>query len=247
MKKEQVLKLLKVAIVVTAIMLACEIVFSIDAVNEWFSEIITGTRGWIVYLVIWVIMFLQVTILNIPAYVVLSASISIGIKALSWQYLLTVMSAYMCGCILAYWFGRWFGKKAVKWCAGSEEDYNKWSEVLNKKGKWWYFATVTFPFFPDDLLCIVAGSVKFNFGLFVLENFVGRALGLIATILTINWLNFGSGFPFLLLIWAIALVGEIVAFIVVKKKTFVYNEVKGRDDGTGNKEKCESDGRDIGE
>ena len=218
MNKEQILKLLKVAIVVTSIMLACEIVFSIKAVNEWFSGIITSTSGWVVYLVIWVIMFLQVTILNIPAYVVLSASISIGIKALSWQYLLTVMSAYMAGCILAYWCGRWFGKKAVRWCAGSEEDYNKWSDVLNNKGKWWYLATITFPFFPDDLLCIVAGSVKFNFGLFVIENFVGRLLGLIATILALNWLNFGSNFPFLLVIWAVALVGEIVAFFVIKKK-----------------------------
>ena len=47
-----------------------------------------------------------------------------GIEVLSWQYILLVMSAYMGGCILSYWLGRWFGSKAVKWVAGSEEDFD---------------------------------------------------------------------------------------------------------------------------
>lgn len=224
MRKEQVLKLLKVAIVMTAIMLACEVVFAIPAVNNWFGGLITSANGWVVYLVIWVIMFLQVTVLNIPAYVVLSASVSIGIKALSWQYLLTVISAYMCGCICAYWIGRVFGKKAVKWCAGNEEDYNKWSEILNKKGKWWYLATVVFPMFPDDLLCIVAGAVKFNFGFYTIANLLGRSVGLVTMILTLNLLGVGNGFPWLCIVWGIALIGEILAYFVIKRKNSAYNK-----------------------
>ena len=108
-------------------------------------------------------MFLQVTILNIPAYVILSACASIGVEILSFKYILVVLSAYMLGCVLAYYLGFKFGKKAVKWCAGNDEDYDKWSEFLNKKGKWWYFMTVVFPMFPDDILCLVAGAMKFNF------------------------------------------------------------------------------------
>lgn len=236
MKKEQILKLLKIAMIMTAIMFACEIVFSIDVVNNWFGGLITSANGWVVYLIIWVVMFLQVTVLNIPAYVVLSASISIGIKALSWQYLLTVISAYMAGCILAYWFGRWFGKKAVKWCAGSEEDYNKWSGVLNKKGKWWYFATVIFPLFPDDLLCIVAGAVKFNFGFYTIANLVGRSIGLITMILALNLTNTGGNIPWLAIAWGIALIAEILAFFVIKKKKFAYNiREKDKDETTDNK------------
>ena len=218
MNKEQILKILKVCIVTTLIMLLCEIVFSIDVVNEWFGSLITSSQGWEVYVIIWLIMFLQVTILNIPAYIVLSASISIGIKALSWEFILTVLSAYMCGCILAYWLGRWFGKKAIKWCAGSEEDYNKWSEVSNTKGKWWYFLTVIFPLFPDDILCIVAGAVKFKFWFYCIANLIGRGIGLITMILALDLVNTGSNIPWLAIIWGIALIGEIIAFIVVKKK-----------------------------
>ena len=158
MNKQQLIKILKVSMIATAIMLGFEILFSFDVITNWFGELITKSGDW-AYLVIWVIMFLQVTILNIPAYVILSASVSIGISTLSWEFILVTISAYMCGCLLAYWLGFKFGKKAVKWCAGSEEDYDKWCDVLNEKGKWWYFATVILPIFPDDLLCIVAGSV----------------------------------------------------------------------------------------
>ena len=170
MKKDQVIRLLKVALVTTAILLIFEGIFSIPAINNFFMGLISGSSGWLAYLFVWLIMFLQVTILNIPAYSVLAACTSIGMKTLDIVFISVVLSAYMVGCILAYWLGRWFGKRAVKWCAGSEEDYDKWSSVLNSKGKIWYFLTVLFPFFPDDILCLVAGAVKFNFGLYTIIN-----------------------------------------------------------------------------
>lgn len=219
MNREQVLKLLKVAIITTAILLAFEIVFSIDAVNEFFGGLITNSKGWVVYLIVWVIMFLQVTVLNIPAYVVLSACVGIGMQTLSIIYILVVLSAYMCGCILAYWFGRWFGVKAVRWCAGSQEDFNKWCAVIDKKGKWWYLASVVFPVFPDDLLCIVVGSVRFNFWFYCLANLIGRGIGLVAMLLVLEFIGLAQGdFPFMIIVWGLALLGEIVAYFVVKRR-----------------------------
>lgn len=225
MNKEQVIKILKVLLIATVIMLVFEIAFSINAVNDFFSGLITSSSGVVVYLIIWLIMFLQCTILNIPGYVVLSASVSIGIECFSWQYLLTVISAYMAGCILAYWLGRWFGVKAVKWCAGSEEDFNKWSEYLNKKGKLWYLITVIFPFFPDDLLCLVAGGVKFNFGFYTIANFIGRSIGLVAMIGTLKLIGgIGGGFPFMIIVWAVALLSEFILWLVLRRKN-VRNKV----------------------
>lgn len=219
MTKEQLIKILKVMLVATAIMLVFEIIFSINAVNDFFAGLITGSSGVLVYLIIWIIMFLQVTVLNIPAYVILSASVSIEIECLSWQYLLTVISAYMCGCILAYWLGRWFGVKAVKWCAGSEEDFDKWSNFLNKKGKWWYFATVIFPMFPDDLLCLVAGGVKFNFAFYTISNLIGRSVGLVTMIAVLKGIGaIGGGFPFMIIVWAVALITEFIIYLVLRRK-----------------------------
>ena len=220
MKKDQIIRLLKVALVTTAILLIFEGIFSIPAINNFFMGLISGSSGWLAYLFVWLIMFLQVTILNIPAYSVLAACTSIGMKTLDIVFISVVLSAYMVGCILAYWLGRWFGKRAVKWCAGSEEDYDKWSSVLNSKGKIWYFLTVLFPFFPDDILCLVAGAVKFNFGLYTIMNFVGRGIGLVTTILTLSLINkVSGGFPFMVILWAVALVAELIAYIILNKKT----------------------------
>lgn len=219
MTKEQIQRILKVCIIATVIMLLFEIIFSIPAINNFFKDWITSTSGWVVFLVIWLIMFLQCTILNIPAYVVLSASISIGLNCMSWQYLLIVITAYMAGCITAYWFGRWLGVKAVKWCAGSEEEFDRWSAVLNTKGKWWYTLTVLLPLFPDDLLCLVAGAVKFNFAFYVIVNTICRSIGLIAMILTLQAVgSIGGGIPLMVIVWAIALVVELIIYIKINKK-----------------------------
>lgn len=200
-------------------MLVCEIIFSNPTIIEFFGGLVRENNGVWAFILIWLIMFLQCTILNIPAYVVLSASISIGINTLGWQFLLTVITAYMAGCISAYWLGRWLGSKAVKWCAGSEEEFDKWSAVLNTKGKIWYFLTVLFPLFPDDILCLVAGGVKLHFGFFVLANLIGRSIGLVAMILTLQLVGqIGGGFPIMIIVWAVALIAEIVAYFILKKK-----------------------------
>ena len=219
MNKQQIYKLLKVALIMTIIMLIFEIIFAIDIINDFFSNLITNAEGWLVYLVIWIIMFLQVTLLNIPAYTILSVSLSIGLEILSVTYIVVTITAYMAGCILAYWFGRKFGVKALKWCAGSEDDYNKWSAIINTKGKWVYFLTILFPFFPDDLLCIVAGSVKFNFSLYVIFNIIGRTIGLVVMCLVLEFIGWTAGsFPLMVIIWTIALIVEIIFILIVKRR-----------------------------
>lgn len=241
MKREQIIKILKVAIISTIIMLVAEAIFDIPGVTNWFSDIITSNKGILVWIIIWIIMFLQVTILNIPAYVILSASTSIeGIETLSFAYIAVVLSAYMAGCLFAYWLGYKFGKKAVRWCAGSDEDYEKWSNYLNKKGKLWYFLTVIFPFFPDDLLCLVAGSVKFNLAWYTLANAVGRSVGLITMIITLKFVtNFGNGIPIMLIVWAVALIAELIFYYVIKSKN-KKSEQKAENIEEQEKEKSEN-------
>lgn len=164
-------------------------------------------------------MFLQCNILNIPAYVVLSACVSVGIHTLSIQYILVVISAYMCGCILSYWIGRWWGIKAVKWCAGSDEDFDKWCIVLNKKGRWYYALTVLFPFFPDDLLCIVCGAVKLHFGFYTIVNLIGRTIGLITMLLFLTFVgNLGGDFPIMPFVWGALLIAECIVLIILIKR-----------------------------
>lgn len=218
MTKQQLIRLDKVLIVATAIMLAFEVIFAIPAISNFFANAVTSNSGWVVYVIIWAIMFLQCTILNIPAYTILSASIAIGINTLTPLYIGVVLSAYMAGCILAYWLGRWFGVKAVRWCAGSEDEFAKWSNFINQKGKWIYFGTVLLPLFPDDMLCIVCGATKMHFGFFTIANLIGRGIGLVTMLVFLKLVGSigGGGIPIMAIVWAVCLIAEIVALLVLK-------------------------------
>lgn len=219
MTKEQKLKIIQVLQLTTAFILLMECIFAHPPVINYFASLIKNSNGWIAYVVIWVIMFLQTTVLNIPAYVILSASVAININTLSVLYISVVLSAYMVGCFVAYLLGLSLGKKAVKWCAGSEEDYDKWCYVLNKKGKWWYFLTVIFPLFPDDILCLVAGATKFNFLFYIISNLIGRGVGLISMLLTLNMISVTTnGFPFMLIIWGVVFIIESIIYCIIKNK-----------------------------
>ena len=218
MKPEQIIKFLKLGIYTTLFLIAIEIVFIIPAVKDFFVGWVQNSSGWVLWLVLWILFLLQCNILNIPAVSLLQISVLVGIKVLSWQYILLVMSAYMSGCILSYWLGRWFGSRAIKWVAGSEEDFEKWSGFINRKGKWWYFLTVLLPLFSDDLLCICAGAIKMDFKFYVFANLIGRTIGLVTMLLVLNYIGLASSnVPIMLIVWCVGLIAEIVAYLILKK------------------------------
>ena len=220
MKKEQIIKFLKLGIYTTLFLIAIEIVFLIPAVDNFFKNWVQNSSGWVLWLVLWILFFLQTNLIQIPAVSLLQISVHSGIEVLSWQYILLVMSAYMGGCILSYWLGRWFGSKAVKWVAGSQEDFDKWSKFINEKGKIWYLLSVLLPVFPDDILCIIAGSLKMDFGFYTLANLIGRSIGLITMLVVLKYIGIASSsIPFMLIVWCVGLVAEIITLIVLNKNT----------------------------
>lgn len=226
MTKIQIYNILKISLIAVAIMFGFELLFSFDSITDAISSYIASMHGVVLYLIIYLIMVIQVCFIPIPVYVVVNACIlieSINLSLTStdgWIFIAVTMLAYMTGVAIAYLLGLKFGSKAVKWCAGSDEDYQKWVKVFNTKGKWYYALTVLLPVFPDDILCIVAGSVKMNFGFFMIVNFVCRFIGLIAMIFSLGFaqsLNDG-GFPWTVLGWGIALVLNVVALIILGVK-----------------------------
>lgn len=233
MDKRQIIKILDVLLVAVALMFIFEIIFAIPQVEESISNFIINLENrWLVWVAIWVIMFVQVCIIPIPAYIVLNAAVNIGIintkiglgdvfvSSDFWILILVTISAYMAGALVAYFVGAKLGKKAVLWAAGSEADYDKWREVLYKKGKWAYALTVILPMFPDDLLCLVCGSMKFDLGFFVGCNLIGRTVGLISMVSVIvlfDSMNNGS-VPWSLILWGVVLILMLVAYFILKDK-----------------------------
>lgn len=207
-------------------MFAFELLFSFDYITNTISNWIASIDGWIVYIIMYLVMVVQVSFVPIPVYVIVNAAIIIPSINLSlssgtgWIFIAVIMAAYMTGVIISYFIGRKLGSRAVKWCAGDQSTYDKWAKNINQKGKWWYALTVVLPIFPDDILCIVAGSVKFNFVFYFFANLIGRLIGLIVMIASLSILQTANSgeFPFTVLAWGLVLVGLIIWYIIVGQK-----------------------------
>lgn len=242
-KIEQIHKFLRVVIICMIFMVLSEVIFEIPAIANFFTNLIENNEGnsiWIVYALIWVAMFAQVTIIPVPALPILVACNNLQDKLFiannaSWTglfsfetltFLIVVVSASVAGAICAYWIGRTLGKPAVKWVAGSEKDYNTWSKKLNcKKGKWIYAATVLLPVFPDDLISFVVGSIKMNFGFYVIVNAICKTIGLFTMLLfmripviDIFFNDSETGFPIALTTYIVILVVAIIWRALLNRK-----------------------------
>lgn len=238
-KIEQIHKFLRVVIICMIFMVLSEAIFEIPAVANFFGEgLLEGQTGWLVYVIIWLVMFAQVAIIPIPALPILVACSNIPklvardgtiLGLFSFEtlgFLALVVSASLVGAITAYWIGRTLGRPAVKWVAGSDEDYKKWSKKLNTKtGKWIYAGTVLLPIFPDDLISFVVGSVKMNFGFYVIVNAICKTIGLFTMLLfmripgiSIFFNDSETGFPIALTAYIAILVIAIVWRLLLNRK-----------------------------
>lgn len=86
----------------------------------------------------------------------------------SWLSFVICYVATVLGSIIAFTIGRKFGKKAVVWCIG-KEDTEKYSNLLSKKGKVPFLVMQLLPFFPDDILCMVAGLSNMSYKFLILS------------------------------------------------------------------------------
>lgn len=142
------------------------------------------------------------------------------------EFVLFCTSAIVAGSMCAYLLGKLFGRKAVKWAAGGEEEFDKWSNAFNsKKGKFFYMLTVLFPLFPDDVISIVMGAVKMNFLYFVIVHAVCSFIGTY-TMLVFMRLPYISeffnssedSFPFALVVYGVLLLFSSIILLICKIK-----------------------------
>lgn len=205
---KQLNKITDVCILMLAFMVGFEVLFYHSVVTNWLITIMekAGVWGWIV---LCVMQFLQVVVIPIPASFITLTSMKMYSEQLIPLYFITLI-VILAGVIVTYLIGRKWGKKAVKWCAGNDEEYDKWQKVLtSKKANFVYLITVLFPIFPDDVMCLIAGSIKMNFWWYLFSNVLGRAIGL-ATFMFVFTTISNS------LISIIAMIVLLVVLVVIK-------------------------------
>lgn len=220
MKKETKIKILKLSIILVvfvlialAIYLPLKLSGTLDKISsaEELKNIILEA-GIYSYIIFFIIQFLQVVLLPIPAFATtVAGTLVFGPLLASIISLVSVVSAS----IFAFFIGRRFGKKLVIWILG-EEDTEKWRAKL-ERGKYVFFLMMLFPIFPDDILCLVVGATTtISYKFFIITNIITRPFAIFGT----AYLGSGHLIPFSgwgIPVWIVLVaIGAFVFYLSIK-------------------------------
>lgn len=188
------------------------------------ENIYSGSGIWL-WVIFWLIIALECAIIPgpyIPFLLFFAATPLASNSLLFWG---VCTSAVVVGRIGAYFVGKNFGNRLLKWVA--EEDYKKWQVKLNgPAGEIFYAVTVAAPGFPDFVLAIIAGSVNMNFWFYIVINVVCKAVeNFLLIYLGITMSSGGNiWFYIYLSIVLISLITAVILKIIIKTKNLTDND-----------------------
>ncbi len=184
----------------------------VDSIDK-FREYINSYGNYAVFLFV-LIQFLQVVVLPIPAFITVGAGV-----LLFGPFKGSILSCIgiISGSIVAFLIGRIFGFKVAKWLVG-EDSLNKGLKAIKGKDKVILTFMFLFPFFPDDILCFVAGITTMSTTFFVVMIFITRIISIFASSYSMN----NSIIPYDtwwgILIWVIFISFTLVSMVLLYKK-----------------------------
>jgi uncharacterized membrane protein YdjX (TVP38/TMEM64 family) len=142
---------------------------------EEFRTYVAGYGGW-AYLVYWLVQFLAVVVAPIPGNVITLAG---GLMFGTFISILLSLTANYAASFLVFGLCRLLGKSFAQKFMGKHST-NKYYELFTRKRDTFLFLTILFPFFPDDMICMLAGLTEISFRRFAFILIVAKPWGLIA-------------------------------------------------------------------
>ena len=156
--------------------------------------------------------YLQVVLLPIPSLISTVAGVAVFGALLASIYSII---GILLGSLTAFFIGRKLGNRAVGWMIG-EEALQKWQKKFKRKDNVVLTLAFILPFFPDDVLCFLAGLSSMTIGYFLSVVFLARIIGFVCTCYSVNFSPFTTWWG--LLIWGVLLAGVVLLFILAYKK-----------------------------
>lgn len=211
--KQSIKKLILSCLVIGALLGALYLVMYLlgwtDLSQEELQEFITS-QGAVAPLVFILISFLQVTFVPIPGAVTILAGNYVFGAGQSFLYSYIGM---LLGAMFAFALGKWIGRPFVNWIAGGADKVDEWLAKLKGRENVLLFFMFLLPFFPDDILCSVAGILPIGWIGFLIMQIITRLTSVGATLLLMSgeiipWHGWG------LVVLALIAVLAIVAFII---------------------------------
>ena len=152
--------------------------------------------------------------LPIPGFITIGAGVALfGPFYGSIYSIIGIVSAS----IVAFFIGRVFGYKVASWLVG-EESLKKGLQLVKGKDTVILTFMFLFPFFPDDVLCFVAGLSSMSVGYYLVMITITRTINVVVSSYSIN----GSIIPYDtwwgILIWvAIFVIVGAACYLIYKK------------------------------
>lgn len=158
--------------------------------------------------------FLQVVVLPIPSFITVGAGVLLfGPFRGSVYSCIGIIS----GSLAAFFIGRIFGYKVASWLVG-KEDLDKGLRAVKGKDRVVLTFMFIFPFFPDDLLCFVAGITTMSAWYFVGMIFVARVFSVFVASYSMN----NSIIPFNtwwgIVLWVLLFALTVALTVLIYKK-----------------------------
>ena len=160
------------------------------------------------HLFYFVIQLLSVVVAPIPSNVTaLAGALLFG----TWPAFLLTWAAVAAGSVLVFWLARALGQRFVDRLV-SQKVSEKYLDIIRRKRDVFLFLAFLFPFFPDDLLCILAGLTDIPLKRFCILVLAARPWGLLVSCLV-------GGSVLDIPYWAMALIGAagLALFLVCMK------------------------------
>ena len=183
---------------------------SIEKIRKYVSSF--GERAVILFIII---QFLQVVVLPIPSFVTVGAGVLLFGPFFGAFY---SSLGIIVGSLVSFFLGRIFGIKLIKWIVG-ESALKKALALIRGKDKILFTFMFLFPFFPDDLLCFVAGITTLSARYFSLMIIVVRIITVFFSSYTLN----NSLIPFNtwwgMIFWFLFFVFTLLISIFIYKKS----------------------------
>ena len=216
--KEVYVKLSMVAsIVLILIYMVYFVLVKTNIINQITSfddlrQLILGFGGWGILTYI-VINLLQCVIIPIPTTLTVLVGTAIYGPLVACVY---ATIGVILGSSIAFCIGRYCSRPVINWIFGKEK-VDRYQNILNNRTGLLLFITLALPFFPDDLICMLAGVTNIKYIKFLLISIVARGVGLA----TISFLGSGKIIPFSgwgIAVWIALAIGLVSLLIIAFKK-----------------------------
>ncbi len=158
---------------------------------------------------------LQVVVLPIPGVIAIGATVAL-FGALKGA--LISFTGIFIGSLIGFFIGRKLGYKAASWLVG-EDSLKTARRAVEGKDKIFLTFMFLFPFFPDDVLCFVAGLSTMSVKYYLVMITFTRLFSVFTTAYSVN----GNLIPYDnwwgILIWAVLIIGTFLLATYIYKNS----------------------------